>query len=453
MHWRRPPPLVRQVAEEVGDVDMAMARSTSDGLLRRGAAAAALLSPLAFLYTRGGSEVLIGVVDALFLARCVLHRRWSWLRRPWMAAALAWWSWMILASTPIAALGLGESGWHSWGQSLAMGRFFLFAAALADWLLLDRDAERRLGWSVSATAAWIGLQCWEQYLLGANIFGWPRWGDGALTGPFRGPRAGPPLVLLLFPAMLPPVMRLLRQPGAAARLLAAAIAVSGVATMILIGQRMPALLTLLGLLSCGVLIRQLRLIVLATLVIGAALLAATPVLSPPTFDKLVLRFSAQVGHFSETQYGLLYIRAAVMTLDHPLTGLGFDGFRQNCDDPRYQRGLPELGVRDADAAGPLGCSLHPHNHYLEAATAGGLPGLLLFSAMVLAWLITLGRGLFRDPEPRRVGLFTSLLIALWPLASTSAFFTLPNAGWMFLLLGWGVARSARWHARDGPTPP
>jgi hypothetical protein len=34
-------------------------------------------------------------------------------------------------------------------------------------------------------------------------------------------------------------------------------------------------------------------------------------------------------------------------------------------------------------------------------------------------------------------------IAFWPIASTTGLFTLPNAGWLFLLIGWGLAEHQR----------
>ena len=53
----------------------------------------------------------------------------------------------------------------------------------------------------------------------------------------------------------------------------------------------------------------------------------------------------------------------------------------------------------------------------------------------------LGRGLWRNPAALRVGLFAAILIQLWPIASTSSFFSMPMAGWLFLLLGWALAES------------
>jgi len=63
----------------------------------------------------------------------------------------------------------------------------------------------------------------------------------------------------------------------------------------------------------------------------------------------------------------------------------------------------------------------------------------------------IGRGLWRDPDPLRVGLFAAALVHLWPIASTSAFTSLPVSGYFFVILGWGCAET-RWRipspARD-----
>ena len=401
--------------------------------LDRLAIGSVLVLPLALLTTRGGAEILIGAVDAMFLLQLARHPT-SWPPRQVVLATAAWWGWTIFASLRQVALGA-----HGLIEALLMGRFFLFAAALSGWLLRTAAARRAIALSVAAAAVWIALECWQQYLTGADMFGWPRYGDGALTGPFEGPRAGPVLVLILFPALLPPVMTLLGRPDATSKAAAGLLATWAAATMILIGQRMPAVLTLLGLLTCAILLRPVRPIVGVTAVLCAILLALTPVISPPTFAKLVVHFSDQMSHFDQSAYGQIYARATVMTLAHPWAGLGFDGFRVNCDAAQYRHGLVWLGLSDRAAAGPEGCNIHPHNHYLEAATAGGVTGLLLFSAAVLTWLAALGRGLLSHPSARRAGLFIAILLAVWPFASTSAFFTLPNAGWTFLLLGWGFA--------------
>jgi O-antigen ligase len=140
--------------------------------------------------------------------------------------------------------------------------------------------------------------------------------------------------------------------------------------------------------------------------------------------------------FPASDYGLIGARAVFIALDHPVFGQGFDGFRNACPDPRYFRTIVP-GRSDGGGAGI--CNIHPHNHYLEAATNAGLPGLVLFSAMVVAWLGALGRGLWRDPDPLRVGLFVAALVQEWPIASASGFTAVEIGGWFFLLLGYGLA--------------
>ena len=94
-----------------------------------------------------------------------------------------------------------------------------------------------------------------------------------------------------------------------------------------------------------------------------------------------------------------------------------------------------------DGGGAAICVPHAHNHYLQALVEGGAPGLLLFSAMVLAWLRAVGRGLWHNPTPLRVGLFAAALMHEWPVASAGAFTAMPLSGWFFVLLGLGLAET------------
>jgi hypothetical protein len=282
------------------------------------------------------------------------------------------------------------------------------------------------------------VECWQQYLLGADLFGYPRYGDGSLTGPFPGPRAGPAYVVLLPPALLPPVMALLTRAAMWQKLLGGLLAVLGIVTVVLIGQRMPALLGLFGLLVSALLLRRLRPAAFVALGVCAVTLAALPVVSPPTYQKLVLHFLQQMDQFWTSPYGQIYVRAAAIALTHPWVGQGFDGYRMVCADPAYAHAqamfdLPALTVVDE------GCNIHPHQFWLEAATSAGLPGLLLFAAVVVIWLRRLFVGLFASQNALRVGLFVTVLAWLWPLASTSGFYNMPIAGWGFLMAGWGLA--------------
>src|SRR6185312_11803523 len=148
------------------------------------------------------------------------------------------------------------------------------------------------------------------------------------------------------------------------------------------------------------LIRQLRLAIAIVILAGAAIIAATPVLSPPAYAKLVLKFAEQMSHFWQSAYGLMFTRATVMAELNPWLGLGFDGFRDFCAEPRYDLGIAWLHVAATDATNPVACSIHPHNYYLLIATNAGLPGLALFIALVIAWLRRMWPGPRATAEPR-----------------------------------------------------
>ena len=73
--------------------------------------------------------------------------------------------------------------------------------------------------------------------------------------------------------------------------------IGGAGVALLIGQRMPFLLTLLGLAVIGLLLPRLRWGVLAAGV-AVALLVASPVVAPSAHYRLVAKFSTQMEHFA-----------------------------------------------------------------------------------------------------------------------------------------------------------
>ena len=416
-----------------------------DAALKCGAVAMTLLLPLALFYARAVADALLSGVALLFLARSLLEASWDWTRQPWVWLAAALWLLVLAAST-------GAESTHSALEALVLVRLPLFCAALEAWVLTDARERRWLGWAIMALAAWLTLECWQQYLFGRNVLGDPRWSDGALTGPFTKPRAGGVFLMLLFPGPVAVVLTLIRRAEAGARLGGLALLLLSVLTMILIGQRMPSLLMLLGLATTALIVPQFRRLALLSLVVAALALVALPVISPPTYAKLVVKFTQQMAHFAASPYGQLYTRATVMTAAHPWLGLGFDGFRDGCADPAYFHGLPALGLPDRDNGGVLGCNIHPHNYYMQAATSAGVPGLLLFAGLVGLWLRRMARALAPSRDAQQAMLLVAACVVFWPLASTSSLFTLDTAGWVFLLTGWGLAASSGPARRAGAAP-
>ncbi len=392
--------------------------------VQRAGAVLTIMLPLPLLHARGVAEAVIALLGVLFLIQSAVSRDWAWLRAFWVRIGLAWWAWLVFCTV---LAGAGQAL-----QAVALIRFIVLVAALESWTLRDPAVRDWLARLCRWAAVYIGLQSLLQFATGRNAFGYPRSGDGELTGPYAHPRAAAPLSRLLFPALLPPLARWMAwQPVAAALL-----GVISVGTMVLIGQRMPLLLTGLGLFVTALLLPRLRAALLTALVLAGVLLAVTPVVSPPTYTRLVTKFTRQMEGFPDSHYGAIAARAVSMARQHPLTGLGFDGFRLRCEEPRYFQGW-----RGDEGGGAAICVQHPHSHYLQAIVEAGWPGLLLFTALVVAWLARLASGLWRDPSPLRTGLFVAALIHEFPIASASAFSSMPLSGWFFLLLGLGLAET------------
>jgi O-antigen ligase len=404
--------------------------------LQRIAFTTALILPVMLLHARAGAEFCIAIIDGLFVFHLAVTRSWATLRQPWLLIALAWWAWEVICSLPLGQTW-GVAGWNGLAEAVVLLRLIALAAALQLWLLTTPRARHAVWLTIALSTLWIGAESWQQYLTGHNLFGDHRWPDGSLTGPFWEPRAGAPYAHLLWTALLPAAVPLLNRKALGASLAAAACISIGIATSILIGQRMPTMLALLSLAISAFLLPRLRLPALAAIAAGAVLLALTPIISPPTYAKLVLHFIYQMRTFPVSPYGELYTRATTMGLASPFHGYGFNAFKTLCLDYHYATGFPALHIAPT-FVGLGACNQHPHNFYLQAFTDAGLPGLALFIAMNAAWLIALSRGLWRSPDALRTGIFASVLTWAWPLASTDSFATLPHAGWLFLLLGLGL---------------
>ncbi len=406
--------------------------------LRPFALCTAFLVPLGLLHAWVLAEVMIGLTDLLFLAEMLRRRDPSWVRTPWFIAAMLWWLWLVFCSDPLM---FTTASWKmGFVEAIVIIRMLLFAAALQHWVLSTAASRRAAWWILALSGLWIGIESWQQYLTGSNIFGDRRFGDGALTGPFFKPRAGALYAHLLFLALLPPLMAIYARKGRVWQIAGLALAVLGVVTSVLIGQRSPTILVALGLVTAAFFYPQLRRIAIIAAIAAAAFLAATPIISPRTYAKLIGETSRQVAHFALSPYGQIWTRGTVMGLASPLHGWGYNGFRELCPQPHFSSGLPALGIAPTQLA--LGaCNLHPHSYYIQSFADAGTPGLILFVILIAIWFKSLASGLLKNPDPVRVGLFICFFTFVWPFETTDAFPTLYMLGWFFFALGLGLAHT------------
>ena len=109
----------------------------------------------------------------------------------------------------------------------------------------------------------------------------------------------------------------------------------------------------------------------------------------------------------------------------------------------------DAGVGRAIGGGADICVQHPHNFYMQAAVEGGVPGLVLFGALAVAWLTAIGRGL-RGAGPLRTGLFIATAIHLWPIAGNTDWVAMPLAGYFFVQLGLALTYASEGSSKSIP---
>ena len=97
-----------------------------------------------------------------------------------------------------------------------------------------------------------------------------------------------------------------------------------------------------------------------------------------------------------------------------------------------------------DRYGGTNCNSHPHNYYLEIATALGMLGLIiilfLFTIILIKTIKTLHFKNHHTIHTKLLIPFFALFIAeIFPFKTTGSFFTTSNATYLFLIISFIIA--------------
>lgn len=401
-----------------------------DGPGSLAAMVAGALIPWVVIASRSAAEVVVAGLAAGFVLHLLVTRDTAPLRAPWFLLAMAYWAWLVL-TTALAGAAPAQMV-----AALGWGRFPLATMAVAAWALATPRGRRLAFWALAGAVGFVALEVWLQFVFGHGLTRAGNALPGYLSGPFLRPRAGGYLSVTLWPVLLPAVVALAAWGlwGRGAGVLVVALAVGAV---VLAGQRSPLALVLLGLGLSALVLRPLRAPAVMAVLGAAAMLGLAAVLAPITFHRYAVHLPQLLAGFPETHYGQILARALAMVEAQPWLGAGAEAFRTGCYDPRFHIGWGGAG----DGGGAAMCVPHVHHFYLEALVDAGIPGLLLFTASVLALLWALGRGAMGDPL--RVGLFLAALVAFWPVATAGAYAGIDQAGLRVFLVGLGLSLAAR----------
>lgn len=364
--------------------------------------------PLLLALTRAGADIALCIIAVLFLAHSALIKNWEWTRKPEIKALGALWLFMMLSSvfSPISIVSSLKS-------ALIWGRFVLFYAAARFWLITNAAILKKITLSGLCILAFLIIDTAWQYKTGTSLTGRAMFNGERLTGPLTKANIGVFLLKFGFP-ILGITTYLLLASGHAKRLWMPACGALMVISLIMVsGERSTVILMLLSLGVIGLTLFVARpflrkWVLLSGVMIGAliAWLAAT---QPVIMYRLNYTIE-QVSDFQHTYYGQMFIAAARLWWQNPLTGIGAQQFLEACK--------PQL-------LDVTYCDVHPHNMYMEWLVSTGLPGIGLF---ILAMALILRRFLSEASfKGNHIVLsasgLSSFAVLLFPFVITQSVFT------------------------------
>jgi O-antigen ligase len=191
------------------------------------------------------------------------------------------------------------------------------------------------------------------------------------------------------------------------------------------GERMALLLTGLGFVLAFFMLPISKRLMLLIGLGAAACIALLAYTNQGLVERHLGSTTKVVDDIGASDYGKIWLSAIEIAKANPVFGVGLKQFREVCP-------LPQYGNDD-----PYRCNQHTHNIYLEWLAEAGIIGFGLFTTLVVLMVREMLRALpYLRYNPIFLGLAITLCIRLWPLASTTSFFTAWSAVPMWLIFGW-----------------
>lgn len=398
--------------------------------LTKSLAAYIIALPSLMLFARGLADVVVALTGFAFLWRSYRVRDWIWTREPWFLAVLVLIGYLLVFSAPFAFDGSKAALY-----TLGFLRWPLFAMALSIWIFRDPRTLNWFGLSALGVIVFIVLDCLWQFHFGTDIFGFEKFDNFRLTGPLRDNPIPGTLTLRLFFVALFSFACVLYTFGSRHVVDGVCLLLAGYCFFqFATGERMSFLLFITGavLVVAGLWLQfpphRRRLIGWFALSCGGLVLAA--LIEPQLYERSVLSMIEALASFGTHDYARVFSSGYEIWKMNFFTGVGLGNYAEYCD--------AQL-VHEA-------CQQHPHNIYLHWLAVSGLPGALLFIAM----LALLFRRIFPPISASKnwfllcCGIAT-VFVTFWPIASSSSFFNNWFGAVIWCGIGWllAVARSGK----------
>ncbi|HEU5046744.1 MAG TPA: O-antigen ligase family protein [Rickettsiales bacterium] len=371
--------------------------------------------PILFLTGTASADIGMSLIAICFLLHSWLEKDWAWTKALWVRTLGLLWIYMnirgLFAEQPSEAL-------H---RSLPFVRYFVFAAALAYWTLREKWVHETFLKVLASVVLLSSLDALLQWVHGTDLIGMPYKIDNnhiRLTAPFRMQIVG----IMLAWLSLPVCMLFIKNNEGRLKLdWKLLIILPVLVAIVLSGERMALLLTAAGWLMAVFMLPVRKIYPLAAVIAGIAALGALAYMSPVTFNRQIVSTVETLQNWQQSPYGILLTSDLRVAQVNPVFGIGTNHFRLEC--PKY-------------FSGPLACNLHPHNIYLEWFIEQGFIGFILFLTFIYALLRACVKNWqVVQQNPVCIGFLVAVLLRLWPLASSTGFFSRWGAPPFWLVIG------------------
>ena len=400
--------------------------------------------PLLLIFSRAVADTTIVIISILFLYYSFKQIGWGWVKQKWFLFAIFFSAYCLTINS---ALSIDSA------ETFAYAFFFLrwpiFSMALAYWILSDLKSLKKFLISLTLLLLFIIFDTWWQFFFDQDIFGFEKYSENRLTGPFKGnPEVGTWLAKLI---LLPPLLLILYDKYKLQihqnYFTYAFFIISTIVflTIFITGERMQLLLILssilifvFGLISEKIFsLKKISLL----LILSISIILFFAINFPETTQRAFFSTIEKIINWRSSDYGLVWQSAYDVWMQSPLFGVGLHKYREACVN------LGIYGTSHLNAIGSANCS-HPHNISLQLLSETGIFGFIIFYLMVFYLAISSLKKYLKNSLWLPLALtFNIIFTCFLPIASSTSFFSNKYGTIIWLLIGVMLAVNKHFEAK------
>ena len=400
--------------------------------------------PLLLIFSRAVADTTIVIISILFLYYSFKQIGWGWVKQKWFLFAIFFSAYCLTINS---ALSIDSA------ETFAYAFFFLrwpiFSMALAYWILSDLKSLKKFLISLTLLLLFIIFDTWWQFFFEQDLFGFEKFNENRLTGPFKdNPEVGTWLAKLV---LLPPLLLILYDKYKLQihqnYLTYAFFIISTIVflTIFITGERMQLLLILASILIVffGLISEKIfslkKISFLLLISISVILIFSTTF--PETTQRAFYSTIEKIINWRSSDYALVWQSAYDVWMQSPLFGVGLHKYREACIN------LGIYGTSHMNAIGP-GVCFHPHNISLQLLSETGIFGFIIFYLMVFYLAISSLKKYLKNSLWLPLALtFNIIFTCFIPIASSTSFFSNKYGAIIWLLIGVMLAVNKHFEAK------